>query len=260
MSSRTLFFVTSNAGKLAEAKAILSASGVNLESKNVEITEIQGTIEEITRDKAKRAAEQIGGPIIVEDTCLCFDALKGLPGPYVKHFLKEIGTRGLTNMLAAYDDKTAYAVCTFAYCEPGSEPILFEGRTKGKVVRARGEGSFGWDPIFEYEGSTYAEMDSYQKNKISHRFKALQKLTAWLEEKHGGGSGGSVPPSAAPKPVDRRNMGGHDTSSDGGSFFDGFGEEVKSRAINIAGDGMGIRKAAGREWQFDAPEGGRGKY
>lgn len=81
---------------------------MNLESKNVEITEIQGTIEEITRDKAKRAAEQvstpvclsggckmenfvriandsnqIGGPVIVEDTCLCFDALKGLPGPYV---------------------------------------------------------------------------------------------------------------------------------------------------------------------------------
>lgn len=62
MSSRTLFFVTSNAGKLAEAKAILSASGVNLESKNVEITEIQGTIEEITRDKAKRAAEQVSTP------------------------------------------------------------------------------------------------------------------------------------------------------------------------------------------------------
>lgn len=108
MSSRTLFFVTSNPGKLAEVKAILSTSGVNLESKNVDITEIQGTIEEITRDKAKRAAEQVstpvclsnrwklenfvqiandsnqvGGPVIIEDTCLCFDALKGLPGPYV---------------------------------------------------------------------------------------------------------------------------------------------------------------------------------
>lgn len=59
-------------------------------------------------------------------------------------------------MLAAYDDKTAQAVCTFAYCEgPGKEPILFEGRTNGKIVRQRGEAVFGWDPIFEYEGSTY---------------------------------------------------------------------------------------------------------
>lgn len=96
-------------------------------------------------------------------------------------------------------------------------------------------------------------METYKKNKISHRFKALQKLKGWLEEKNGSGSGSGSAPAPAPQRVDRRNMGGHDVA-DGGSFFDSFGEEVKSRAINIAGDGMGIRKATGREWQFDAPQ------
>jgi len=250
---RSLFFVTSNANKLAEAKTILGETGVNIESKSVEIPEIQGTIEEIAKDKARRAAEKVNGPVLVEDTSLCFNALKGLPGPYVKHFVKDLGNDGLVKLLAAYDDKTAQAVCTFAYCEgPGKEPILFEGRTNGKIVRQRGEALFGWDPIFEYEGSTFAEMDKFKKNKISHRFKALQKLKEWLEEKDGSGKtgGGSAP---APKRVDRRNLGGHD-DSDGGSFFDSFGAEVKPRAINIAGDGMGIRKATGRTWDAHEPE------
>jgi len=58
--------------------------------------------------------------------------------------------------------------------------ILFQGRTEGKIVPARGPGYFGWDPIFEFEGKTYAEMDKTDKNLISHRYKALEKLKAWL--------------------------------------------------------------------------------
>jgi len=93
--------------------------------------------------------------VIVEDTCLCFNALKGLPGPYVKWFMKELGHDGLNNMLAAYEDKSAQAVCTFAYCAgPGSDAVLFEGRTDGKIVPARGPKVFGWDAVFEYEGQT----------------------------------------------------------------------------------------------------------
>lgn len=58
-ASKTLFFVTSNANKLAEVTAILSTTGITLESKSIEITEIQGTIEEISKDKARRAAENV---------------------------------------------------------------------------------------------------------------------------------------------------------------------------------------------------------
>lgn len=103
-----------------------------------------------------------------------------------KYFLQALGHEGLNNMLAAYEDKTAFAVCTFAYCAgPGHEPILFQGRCRGKIVPARGPplfgsfhhlhhpptvrcvqecrltscGDIGWDAVFEYEGQTYAEMD-----------------------------------------------------------------------------------------------------
>ncbi|KAI5792218.1 inosine triphosphate pyrophosphatase [Pyronema domesticum] len=183
---QTLIFVTGNANKLAEVKAILGDSVPSLDNKALDLPELQGTLEEITLDKARRAAEAIGGPVLVEDTCLCFNALNGLPGPYVKWFLQSLGHEGLNNMLAAYEDKSAQAVCTFAYCAgPGQEAILFEGRTDGKIVPARGPANFGWDAVFEYEtGQTYAEMDKSFKNQISHRSKALDKVKAWLAVNH----------------------------------------------------------------------------
>lgn len=65
------------------------------------------------------------------------------------------GHQGINNLLAAYDDKTADAVCTFGYLAgPGEEPILFQGRCPGKIVPPRGPTDFGWDACFEYEGRT----------------------------------------------------------------------------------------------------------
>ncbi|KAK2628592.1 hypothetical protein QTJ16_001695 [Diplocarpon rosae] len=182
MAPKQLNFITSNKNKLTEVKAILGDT-VDLQSQALDLVEIQGTIEEISADKCRRAAAVVNGPVLVEDTCLCFNALKELPGPYIKWFLEALGHEGLNNLLAAFPDKSAQAVCTFAYCEgKGHEPIIFQGRTDGKIVPARGPTSFGWDPIFEYEGQTYAEMEKVQKNKISHRSKALEKLSKWLQE------------------------------------------------------------------------------
>lgn len=68
---------------------------------------------------------------------------------------------GLNTLLQGFPTKEAWALCTFAYCSgPGAEPILFEGRTEGRIVSARGTGKFGWDPIFEAEdtGKTYVPM------------------------------------------------------------------------------------------------------
>lgn len=182
MAPKELNFITGNQNKLVEVQAILG-DAVNLQSQSLALVEIQGTIEEVVSDKCRRAADLVKGPVLVEDTSLCFKALKDLPGPYIKWFLEAIGTTGLNDLLIAFEDKSAQAVCTFAYSDgPGHEPIIFQGRTDGKIVPPRGPNNFGWDPILEYEGKTFSEMGKVEKNKISHRFKALEKLKAWLEE------------------------------------------------------------------------------
>ncbi|KAL5382788.1 hypothetical protein DPSP01_006345 [Paraphaeosphaeria sporulosa] len=166
-----------------QVQAILEGV-IELRNQNVDLVEIQGTVEEVTLDKARRAADAINGPVLVEDTCLCFKAMNDLPGPYIKWFMLALGPAKLHHMLDGFDDKSAQAVCTFAYCEgPGHEPVLFQGRTDGKLVASRGPTVFGWDSCFEYEGTTYAEMDKSEKNKISHRGKALDKLKVWLASK-----------------------------------------------------------------------------
>jgi inosine triphosphate pyrophosphatase len=90
------------------------------------------------------AAKEVNGPCMVEDTSLCFNALSGLPGVYIKWFYDKTGLDGLNNILAAYVDKSAYAQCIFAFSiGPGHEPILFTGKTAGKIVGARGPLDFG---------------------------------------------------------------------------------------------------------------------
>ncbi|KAJ3351325.1 hypothetical protein GGF32_004324 [Allomyces javanicus] len=186
LKSQPLIFVTGNANKLREVQSILGTS-IHLASHALDLPEYQGTSASVSAAKAKLAAATLNRPVITEDTCLCFNALNGLPGPYIKWFLEGVGHDGLNKMLAGFEDKSGYALCTFAYCAgPGEEPVLFEGRTDGRIVPARGPANFGWDPIFEPSGftQTYAEMDKTVKNTISHRYRALAKLQAYLKE-HG---------------------------------------------------------------------------
>ncbi|KAF2795293.1 hypothetical protein K505DRAFT_324137 [Melanomma pulvis-pyrius CBS 109.77] len=177
---KQLNFITGNKNKLAEVQAILDGV-IELRNKNIDLVEIQGTVEEVVTDKCRRAAEAVNGPVLVEDTCLCFRAMNDLPGPYIKWFMLSLGPLQLHKMLDGFEDKTTQAVCTFAYSEgPDHEPVLFQGKTEGKLVASRGSTVFGWDSCFEYEGKTYAEMEKSEKNKISHRGKALEKLQEWL--------------------------------------------------------------------------------
>ncbi|KAJ3753369.1 inosine triphosphate pyrophosphatase-like protein [Lentinula raphanica] len=186
MSRANYIFVTGNSNKLKEVQAILSAGEhpVEIDSRSLEIDEIQGSTREVSKAKCRRATELLNGPCITEDTALCFEALDGLPGPYIKYFLEKLGHDGLNRMLVGFDSKKAWALCTFAYCAgPGHEPVLFEGRTDGRIVPPRGPAKFGWDPVFEPDGTglTYAEMPVEQKNLISHRYKALEKLRLYLQ-------------------------------------------------------------------------------
>jgi inosine triphosphate pyrophosphatase len=169
-----LTFVTGNENKLKEVLEIIN---IPIESRKLDLLEIQGTTQEISIHKCKQAAEIIGGPVLVEDTCLGFDAFNGLPGPYIKWFLQSLGP-DLHKMLLGFDT-SGFALCTFAYCKGSGEPVLlFEGKTEGSIVPPRGPGTFGWDNQFQPRGydQTYAEMPKELKNTLSHRFKALQKL------------------------------------------------------------------------------------
>lgn len=85
----------------------------------------------------------------------------------------------------AYEDKSAYALCAFSFAlGPDVEPITFLGKTPGMIVPARGPNDFGWDPIFQPDGheQTYAEMAKDEKNKISHRSKALDMVKSHFVE------------------------------------------------------------------------------
>ena len=106
-----------------------------------------------------------------------------LPGPYIKWFLEKTGHEGLNNLLAAYEDKSAYAQTIFAFCAgPGQEALTFDGRVPGKIVPARGPPDFGWDPVFLPDGytETYAEMSKDVKTGMSHRTRSLTLLQGWL--------------------------------------------------------------------------------
>ena len=100
-------------------------------------------------------------------------------GPYIKWYLEKIGNEGLFKTLDKFEDKSAYALCTFSFAlGPDEEPVTLTGKTMGKIVSPRGPPDFGWDPIFEPDGyeQTYAEMAKEEKNKISHRYRALEEV------------------------------------------------------------------------------------
>ncbi|KAG5531194.1 hypothetical protein RHGRI_025971 [Rhododendron griersonianum] len=105
--------------------------------------------------------------------------------PSSKWFLEKIGHEGLNNLLMAYEDKSAYAMCVFSLAlGPTMEPITFMGKTLGKIVPPRGPNDFGWDPVFQPDGydQTYAEMPKEEKNKISHRSRALALVRSHFAE------------------------------------------------------------------------------
>lgn len=180
-------FATGNDKKYSEAKAILPLC-IELKKQHMDLLEIQGTRHEIALFKCRQAAELVKGPVITEDTSLGFNAFKGLPGPYIKYFLESVGVDGLYKMLHEFDDKTAAAYCTVAYWNPEtmSEPIVFEGKVDGQVVSPRGPQNFGWDPVFEPAGQTtpktFAEMSKDEKNAVSHRFRAFEQLSLYLQQ------------------------------------------------------------------------------
>ncbi|XP_061292703.1 inosine triphosphate pyrophosphatase isoform X3 [Bos mutus] len=132
LAGKKIVFVTGNAKKLEEVIQILGDKfPCTLVAQKIDLPEYQGEPDEISIRKCQEAARQVQGPVLVEDTCLCFNALGGLPGPYIKWFLEKLKPEGLHQLLEGFQDKSAYALCTFAFStgDPNEPVRLFRGRT-----------------------------------------------------------------------------------------------------------------------------------
>lgn len=171
-----LLFVTSNPGKVREIEALLGAS---VEQLDLDLPEIQAlAVADVARHKALTAFERAGRPVMVEDTGLYIDALRGLPGALVRWFLATIGPAGICGLVPAGADRAAQARTAVAYCA-GDSVELFIGETPGVIVAApAGAGGFGWDPIFRPDGAsgTFAELGPAERAAYSMRRQAVERL------------------------------------------------------------------------------------
>lgn len=116
---------------------------------------------------------------------MCYTALEGLPGPYIKWFLEKLKCKGLFSLLNAHENKEGFALCVFGFGKNSkTKQKIFSGKCEGVIVEERGKSDFGWETIFQPKDQklTYAEMDLEEKNKISERFLGLKKLIEFLKE------------------------------------------------------------------------------
>ncbi|KAK7200546.1 Ham1 family [Novymonas esmeraldas] len=219
-ATATVCLVSGNKGKLLEVQSYLSHANVAVEAVKIDLPELQNSsAERISWDKAVEAYRVVnkmpvgeplrhgGRPVLVDDTSLEFDALAGMPGPYIKWFLDRLGVEGLVKMVAGFEvaneettadtapaHRTASAVCIISLCrgvdEATGQPLVeqFRGVCRGALPAApRGDVGFGWDSIFAPAAQippyakTFAEMTVEEKNTLSHRAKALEMLTEYLK-------------------------------------------------------------------------------
>ena len=176
-----ILFITGNPNKLKEAKEIMP----EIEGLDIDLPEIQELdTKKIIELKLHEAIKQKPGiDLIVEDQSLIIDGMNGLPGPFIKWFHKSLEIEGIYKMALKMGNQNAEARTIIGYCSSKGEIIFFESVVKGKIVAPKGDIGWGWDPIFKQNGykKTYAEMTIKQKNKLSMRKMALEKLKEYLK-------------------------------------------------------------------------------
>ena len=201
-----LRYVTTNEGKLAEASEYLD----EVTQLDFDYTEIQADdLAAVAAYGAREAYRHADGPVLVDDAGLFVEQFDGFPGPYSAFVEDTLGVERVWRLAdAELDNHRAAFRCVLAYCDgdpfdaspdpvdradrvtaaaeaaaddTGTElPVrLFTGVVRGELVAPRGDGGFGYDPIFAYDGTTMAEMDPAEKNAISHRGRALEKFAEW---------------------------------------------------------------------------------
>ncbi len=193
-----IVLASKNKKKIGELRALLSKHIENIEILSLEdvgiyedIIEDGDTFRENALIKAKVAAST-GYIGVGDDSGLEVDSLDGAPGVYSARYAGEHGDDEANNKLLLEklrdkSDRTARFVCTIACVFPSGEhkPIVCRGTVEGEIIdEYRGDGGFGYDPIFYYPplDKTLAEIDADEKNSISHRGRAIELLALALKE------------------------------------------------------------------------------
>ena len=192
---------TKNKHKVDEIQAITKEFGMNVVPRDeagvpdIEIEEDGNTFEENSEKKAAGILELCGEITIADDSGLMVDALDGAPGVHSARFAGEDATDAQNNakLLALLENveesqRTAKFVSVITMLYPDGRKIVARGECEGHMIyKPRGTNGFGYDPLFVPNGfdRTFAELTSEEKNKISHRAVALQKLRQMLEAYHG---------------------------------------------------------------------------
>lgn len=195
---KEIVVATTNKGKLKEISAMLEKLGIEVKSikdvlgYNPDIEETGTTFTENAVIKAETVMNMIHMPTLADDSGLEVDALNKQPGIYSSRFMGEdtsydIKNQWIIDAVKGKEDKTARFVCAMALAIPDEETKTFLGTFEGKINDCiDGENGFGYDPIFYYPPlkKTSAVMTMEEKNKVSHRAKALKALYDYLEEAH----------------------------------------------------------------------------
>lgn len=189
---KRLVFATNNAHKLEEIRAILGNSIEILSLADIhclaDIPETADTLEGNARQKSRYVYEHYGLDCFADDTGLEVESLGGAPGVYSARYADGQGHDSQANMnkllkeMEEKNDRKAQFRTIISLIEKGEER-QFEGIVKGQITREkRGESGFGYDPIFQPDGyeTTFAELGSDIKNRISHRARAVAALCDYL--------------------------------------------------------------------------------
>lgn len=187
---------TNNMKKLAEMQRILSPLGINVVTAKMlgttleEVEEDGKTFEDNAKLKAVAACKQMNMPAIADDSGLCVDYLDGAPGIFSARFAGEHGNDEKNNDLllekldgVALEKRGAHYVCAICCEFPDGKEIIVRGECHGVIGFERdGNEGFGYDPLFLVDGKSFGRYTAEEKDKISHRGKALRLLTKELEK------------------------------------------------------------------------------
>ena len=192
---RPLVLATKNNGKISEFRELFNHSDVEIKTLDdfgpiPPVIEDGDTFEENAVKKARFTARVLGIPALADDSGLAVEALGGAPGVYSSRYAgenadDESNNRKLLKEMNGVEDRAARFMCVLAIAVPRGPALIYEGACEGTIVETpKGEQGFGYDPLFYYPplGKTFAQLTGEEKNRISHRGKAISELQGELEK------------------------------------------------------------------------------